>query len=100
MPPPVNSCKHCQRTPFPQSSAWCSKLLKHVENHDGQLLLRKRQMVAYSLPACVIFCSVGLRRPLGVDFRGRQYWVLGGAAGAWRVFVEEQEGALWVRVES
>lgn len=48
----------------------------------------------YCCASCV--CSSGFRRPLGADYRGRQYWVLGGAAGAWRVFVEEQEGALWV----
>lgn len=39
---------------------------------------------------------LGLRRPLGEDLRGRRYWALGGAAGAWRVFVEEgEEGARW-----
>lgn len=46
--------------------------------------------------AVCVLCSSGTRRPLGVDFRGQQYWVLGGAAGAWRVFVEQQEGILWV----
>jgi hypothetical protein len=41
---------------------------------------------------------LGLRSPLGSDARGRRYWALGGAAGAWRLFVEDKEGQLWVRV--
>jgi hypothetical protein len=40
--------------------------------------------------------TIGLRRPLGSDFRRRRYWVLGGAAGAWRVFVEEGDSSNWV----
>ncbi len=35
---------------------------------------------------------VGVRRPLGVDSRGRRYWAFGNRAGAWRLFVESAEG--------
>ncbi|KIY93072.1 hypothetical protein MNEG_14891 [Monoraphidium neglectum] len=35
---------------------------------------------------------LGVRRPLGVDISGRRYWALGGAAGAWRVYVEGGPG--------
>jgi hypothetical protein len=42
--------------------------------------------------------TIGLRRPLGSDYRRRRYWVLGGAAGAWRVFVEEGDSSNWVSV--
>jgi hypothetical protein len=38
---------------------------------------------------------VGLRRPIGSDYRGRRYWALGGAAGAFRIYVEEAEGGPW-----
>lgn len=34
-------------------------------------------------------------RPLGQDLERRRYWVLGEAAAAWRVYVEEQNGTLW-----
>ena len=40
--------------------------------------------------------TIGLRRPLGTDARRRRFWVLGGAAGAWRVFCEEGDGSNWV----
>ena len=40
-------------------------------------------------------CSVGLRKSLGWDALGRRYWALGGAAGAWRVYVEEDHGTRW-----
>lgn len=38
---------------------------------------------------------LGIRKPLGIDFHRRRYWALGGMAGAWRVFVESQEGGVW-----
>jgi hypothetical protein len=38
---------------------------------------------------------LGIRRPLGQDMRGRRYWVMGGAAGAWCVFVEGADGRQW-----
>ena len=38
---------------------------------------------------------MGIRRSLGYDFHRRRYWALGGAAAAWRVYVEEDEGRLW-----
>jgi hypothetical protein len=38
---------------------------------------------------------LGLRRALGADLRGRRYWCLGREAGAFRVYVEEEEGRLW-----
>ncbi len=40
-------------------------------------------------------CRVGWRRPLGYDYQRRRYWLLGGRGGAWRVYVEEDEGRLW-----
>ena len=40
-------------------------------------------------------CRVGWRKPLGQDMQRRRYWALGGGTGCWRVYVEEQEGALW-----
>ena len=40
-------------------------------------------------------CRVGWRKPLGHDMQRRRYWALGGSTGCWRVYVEEQEGALW-----
>lgn len=36
-----------------------------------------------------------MRKPLGVDFRRRRYWVIGGQAAAWRVYVEDDEGVSW-----
>jgi len=38
---------------------------------------------------------VGVRRPLGADALRRRYWALGGRAGAFRVYVEEDEGRAW-----
>lgn len=38
---------------------------------------------------------MGWRKPLGHDMQRRRYWALGAATGCWRVYVEEQEGALW-----
>ena len=38
---------------------------------------------------------VGLRRPLGIDLRGRRYWCCGRQAGAFRVYVEENDGQSW-----
>ncbi|KAK9833054.1 hypothetical protein WJX74_005940 [Apatococcus lobatus] len=40
-------------------------------------------------------CRVGIRRSLGYDFHRRRYWAMGGAAAAWRVYVEEDEGRHW-----
>ena len=40
-------------------------------------------------------CRVGWRKALGYDMQRRRYWALGGNTGAWRVYVEEQEGSLW-----
>ena len=40
-------------------------------------------------------CRVGWRKALGYDMQRRRYWALGGGSGAWRVYVEEQEGGLW-----
>ncbi len=40
-------------------------------------------------------CRVGVRRPLGADALRRRYWALGGRAGAFRVYVEEDEGRTW-----
>ncbi|KAK9821217.1 hypothetical protein WJX81_001314 [Elliptochloris bilobata] len=40
-------------------------------------------------------CRVGLRRPLGSDMQRRRFWALGGRAGAFRVYVEEDEGRRW-----
>lgn len=40
-------------------------------------------------------CRVGWRKPLGHDMQRRRYWALGAATSCWRVYVEEQEGALW-----
>jgi hypothetical protein len=40
--------------------------------------------------------TIGLRRPLGSDVRRRRYWVLGGGAGAWRVYCEEGDSSNWV----
>ena len=40
-------------------------------------------------------CRVGWRKPLGYDMQRRRYWALGAKTGCWRVYVEEQEGALW-----
>lgn len=40
-------------------------------------------------------CRVGLRRPLGTDFRRRRYWAFGHRAGCWQVFVESYEGGGW-----
>jgi hypothetical protein len=39
---------------------------------------------------------MGLRVPVGTDCRERRYWLLGGVAGAWRLYCEEKEGQLWV----
>jgi hypothetical protein len=39
---------------------------------------------------------MGLRVPVGVDYRGRRYWLLGGVSGAWRLYCEEKDGELWV----
>ena len=40
--------------------------------------------------------KAGLRRPLGQDLLKRRYWAFGGAASAWRIYVEDDsEGALW-----
>jgi hypothetical protein len=49
---------------------------------------------AWSLYAHVC-CRLGIRRPLGQDMRGRRYWVMGGASGAWSVFVEGADGRQW-----
>jgi hypothetical protein len=38
---------------------------------------------------------LGLRRPLGFDLRGRRYWCFGHQAGAFRLYIEEEEGKLW-----
>ena len=38
---------------------------------------------------------MGWRKALGYDMQRRRYWALGGGSGAWRVYVEEQEGGLW-----
>ena len=38
---------------------------------------------------------VNSRKPLGVDMQRRRYWALGGRASAWRIYVEEDEGASW-----
>lgn len=40
-------------------------------------------------------CRVGWRKPLGYDAKHRRYWAFGAGLAAWRVYVEEQEGALW-----
>lgn len=40
-------------------------------------------------------CRVGMRRPLGTDAGRRRYWALGGRAGAFRVYVEWDEGRCW-----
>ena len=40
-------------------------------------------------------CRVGWRKALGYDMQRRRYWALGGDTGAWRLYVEEQEGCLW-----
>lgn len=40
-------------------------------------------------------CRVGWRKPLGHDMLRRRYWALGAGTACWRVYVEEQEGALW-----
>lgn len=40
-------------------------------------------------------CRVGCRKALGYDAKRRRYWAFGAGLGAWRVYVEEQEGALW-----
>ena len=40
-------------------------------------------------------CRVGWRKALGYDMQRRRYWALGANTGAWRVYVEEQEGSLW-----
>lgn len=32
--------------------------------------------------------KLGMRKPLGTDYRGRRYWAFGANAGAWRVYVE------------
>lgn len=40
-------------------------------------------------------CRVGLRRPLGSDASRRRYWALGGRAGAFCVYFEEDEGRRW-----
>jgi hypothetical protein len=39
---------------------------------------------------------MGLRMPVGSDCRERRYWLLGGVAGAWRLYCEEKDGELWV----
>jgi hypothetical protein len=39
---------------------------------------------------------MGLRVPVGEDYCGRRYWLLGGVAGAWRLYCEEKDGELWV----
>jgi len=33
--------------------------------------------------------NLGIRRPLGVDYRGRRYWALGRHGGAFRIFCQE-----------
>ena len=38
---------------------------------------------------------LGMRKPAGTDFRKRRYWAFGGSAGAWRIFVEIDEGRQW-----
>ncbi len=38
---------------------------------------------------------LGCRRPIGNDMRRRRYWALGSLAGAWRVYVEWDEGRRW-----
>lgn len=38
---------------------------------------------------------LGLRRPLGLDLRGRRYWCFGRQAGAFRVYVEDNDGQSW-----
>ncbi|KAK9824407.1 hypothetical protein WJX72_010057 [[Myrmecia] bisecta] len=38
---------------------------------------------------------LGMRKPLGFDYKRRKFWALGGPAGAWRIYVEEEEGRLW-----
>jgi hypothetical protein len=43
--------------------------------------------------------AVGGRRPLGFDARGRSYWALGGATGAWRVYCQEPGANTWVRAQ-
>lgn len=62
------------------------------------------ELVAYDV-VLRVFCSlysgchclhrVGLRRPLGTDFRRRRYWALGHRGGCWQVFVEAHEGSAW-----
>lgn len=37
----------------------------------------------------------GMRKPLGMDYRRRRYWVLGGRAAAWCIYVEDDGGNLW-----
>lgn len=40
-------------------------------------------------------CRVGFRKSLGFDMHRRRYWALGATTGAWRVFVETDEGCTW-----
>ena len=40
-------------------------------------------------------CRVGCRKALGYDAKRRRYWAFGAGLGAWKIYVEEQEGALW-----
>lgn len=69
---------------------WDLLLLAHV-------LLAARCLPDLPVRGGVCCCSMGLRVPVGMDFRQRRYWLLGGAAGAWRLYCEDKEGQLWVR---
>ena len=39
--------------------------------------------------------NIGIRRPLGTDFRGRRYWAMGRQSGAFRVYCESADGKAW-----
>ena len=65
----------------------CAQAAQHAEDAEtGAAAEWERWMRA---------CRVGLRRPLGSDMQRRRYWALGGRAGAFCVYVEQDEGRRW-----
>ena len=104
------TCDHDLLTPAVLWSSLTSTALNavlHLTRYDIQERLR----LCHITPACQICevctgsceewvgwmeaCRVGWRKALGYDMQRRRYWALGGGTGAWRVYVEEQEGSLW-----
>lgn len=86
---PCSCMRMCATSHTPHHHRRCPST-RHCNSHDSQ----QQPVLA---PGAAPAPTIGLRRSLGCDGRGRTYWALGGAAGAWRVYCQEPATGNWVR---